>query len=58
MTLIVALVSFVAAFTLLTVITAGNAIIAVKFTTFGIDDTSLIASDWAPCDDFQAGTCY
>ena len=48
-TVIVALVGIVAAFTLMSLVTVADAMIAVRFTTFGIED-SLVANDWDLCE--------
>jgi hypothetical protein len=34
-----------------------DAAITVGFTTFGTDDSGLIAGDWDMCVDVPAGTC-
>jgi len=56
MTVVIVLVGCVAAFTLVSVVAAFEASIAVTFTTFGTDD-SLVAGDWALCDGFESVTC-
>ena len=56
LTVIVALVGILAAFTLMSLVAIGDAMIAVKFTTFGTDD-SLVANDWDLCEGFQSANC-
>jgi hypothetical protein len=55
-TFMMALIGFVAALTLLTVITASNAMIAVRFTTFGTGE-DLVAGDWDLCESFESANC-
>jgi hypothetical protein len=56
-TVAIALVGFVAALTLFSIVAAFDAAITVRFTTFGTDDSILVASEWGPCDDFQSASC-
>lgn len=55
-TVIVALVAILAAFTLMSLVAVGDAMIAVKFTTFGTDD-SLVANDWDLCEGIASVNC-
>jgi hypothetical protein len=55
-TVIIALVGCIAAFTLVSIVSAFEASVAVTFTTFGTDD-DLFAGDWALCDALDAVTC-
>jgi hypothetical protein len=56
-TLLIALVGFLAAVTLMSVVAVGDAMIAVTFTTFGTDD-SLVAGEWDLCDGgFESVAC-
>ena len=55
-TVIVALVGILAAFTLMSLVAVGDAMIAVKFTTFGTDD-SLVANDWDLCEGIASVNC-
>ena len=55
-TVIVALVGIVAAFTLMSLVTVADAMIAVRFTTFGTED-SLVANDWDLCEGFASASC-
>jgi hypothetical protein len=56
-TVVVALVACVAIFTLASMIQVFDAAIAVGFTTFGTDDSGLVAGDWDLCVDVPAGVC-
>jgi hypothetical protein len=53
---VIALVGFVAAITLVTVVAAFDAAITVHFTTFGSDE-GIYASDETLCDGFQSVAC-
>jgi len=53
---IVALVGFVAAFTLMSLVAVGDAMITVSFTQFGTGD-SLVADDWDLCQNPESATC-
>ena len=55
-TVIVALVGILAAFTLMSLVAVGDAMIAVRFTTFGTDD-SLVANDWDLCEGIASVNC-
>jgi hypothetical protein len=57
LTAIVVLVACVAALTLVSVIQVFDAAIDVGFTTFGTDDSGLLAGDWDLCVDVPAGGC-
>jgi hypothetical protein len=56
-TVVVALVACVATFTLVSMIQVFDAAITVGFTTFGTDDSGLLAGDWDLCPDVEAGIC-
>ena len=56
LSIIVALVACVAAFTLVSIVAAFEASVAVTFTTFGTDD-DLFAGAWALCDGHDALNC-
>ena len=55
-TVVIALVGILAAFTLMSLVAVGDAMIAVRFTTFGTDD-SLVANDWDLCAGFDSANC-
>ena len=55
-TLFIALVGFLAVFTLMSLVAVTDAMIAVRFTEFGTDD-SLVANDWDLCEGFQSANC-
>jgi hypothetical protein len=54
--LLVALLGFIAACTIITTVVAMQAATAVTFTTFGSGD-SLYADDWEPCESAQSFSC-